>query len=584
MTSGTALTKKYWRLSAFNIVIALIIGVVAIVSAARFASDITEADLRAKANETLSVQAETLTGLLDKYRLLSVVLANRDDVANLLINPKNKNISLSAQKITSRAAAASGALDVVLASASGENIASGLTIATQPLETNLPIMVAALEGRLGRGVQVLGNNNRAYVFTSGVRLEEDYVGVIAVYVGLNELEANWSLSSMPIFATDERKIIVMSNKKEWLLREFDFISTSKNNQAYFEIEEEKKEYFDISRKLPLLDWELHVLVDIAPMKNASILWGGLAGFFVLLVAIGTQMLINRGQEVSRRERRDKATSLRLERIVRDRTGELVSSNASLASEVEERRQTEEQLRKTQNELVQTGKLAALGQMSTSLSHEYNQPLSATKSYADNALKYLKLNRIEEAAQNITRISGLADRMAEISKHLRNFARKPNSSFDSILLKPVIDETLELMSARIKSLGVDVEMDMVDKDILVRAGHVRLQQVMVNLISNALDAVSEVKNPLILIKVREEKLKVIIQVIDNGHGIEKDKVESIFDPFFTTKEVGKGLGLGLSISFNIIKDFGGRLFAHNIKSGGAEFSIILDQGKGDEKAS
>ncbi len=582
MTSGKAITKKYWRLSVFNIVISLIIGVGAIIFAARIAADATQADLRAKANETLAVQAETLTGLLDKYRLLSVVLANRDDVANLLVNPRDKKISLTAQKITSRAAAASGALDVVLTRASGENIASGLTIVTEPLETDLPIMIAALEGRLGRGVQVLGESNRAYVFTSGVRLEEDYVGVLAVYVSLNELEENWSLSSMPIFATDERKIIVMSNKKEWRLREFDFISSSKDKQAYFEIEEEKKEYFDISRKLPLLNWELHVLVDIAPIKNAMYLWGGLTGFLIFLAALGTQLLINRAHYVTRRERNDKATALRLERIVRDRTGELVKSNASLASEVDERRQAEDQLRKTQNELVQTGKLAALGQMSTSLSHEYNQPLSATKSYADNALKYLKLNRIDEAAQNIARISGLADRMAEISKHLRNFARKPNSSFGSVLIYPIIDEALEVLSARIKADAAVVEVNIEQEDIYAQAGHVRLQQVIVNLVVNALDVMSEQVEPKIVIDLFQEGQKVIIRISDNGIGIEEDILEDIFDPFFTTKEVGKGLGLGLSISFNIIKDFGGQLSVANGEKGGAEFTISLPLSKNTKK--
>ncbi len=568
MTSGTDLTKRYWRQTLLNIIVALVVGVLAIIFSSRFAGDITEADLRAKANETLSVQAETLTGLLDKYRLLSAVLANRDDVEKLLASSNDKDSLLASQKLTSRAAAASGALDVVLVKANGENIASGLNMVTGELDMSSSVMVAALQGRLGRGLQVLDGNNRAYVFASGIRLSERYVGAIAVYVGLEELEDNWSLSSMPIFATDERSMIVMSNHEKWRLKDFSLIKPNSS----------EGEFLDISRSLPLLNWQLHVLADVVPIKNAKLLWGGLAGFLVLLAAIGTQMLINRMHETSRRLRGDKATSLRLERIVRDRTHELVKSNASLALEVEERRQAEKQLRNTQNELIQTGKLAALGQMSTALSHEYNQPLSATKSYADNAIKYLKLQRYSEAADNITRISGLADRMADISKHLRNFARKPNTSFASVAITPIIEDALEVLSARVKSDGAIIDLNIEKGEIFVRAGHVRLQQVIVNLVLNALDVMSEMSEPRLSIELLQTSKQVMIKITDNGSGIKSENLNRIFDPFFTTKEVGKGLGLGLSISYNIIKDFGGELSAKNNQKGGAEFTILLEKGK------
>ena len=573
MSSGTALTKKYWRQTFLNIFVMLVIGFVVIIFTSSFAGDLTKKDLKDKAQETLAVQAETLTGVLDKYSLLSAVLANGDDVFTRLVAFEVKNTT-SLGQITSRAAAASGALDVVLARPNGEVISPGLGVVTGYLDIDASMMEAALEGRLGRGVEVLDENKRAYVFTSGIRLKEKYIGVVAVYVGLDELEDNWSLSSMPIFAISENGRIVMSNQSEWRLRDIEDVVSSHNKRRFFDVNGIKKEYIDISKKLSLLNWELHVLADVAPIRVAKILWGGLAGLFVFLIAIGIQTLINRLHDVLRRERSDKATSLRLERIVRDRTSELLKTNDFLASEVEERRQAEESLRKTQNELVQTGKLAALGQMSTALSHEYNQPLSATKSYADNAIKYLKRNRIKEATENIVRISGLADRMADISKTLRNFARKPNQSFGLVPLKAIIDETLEILSARIKADSAKVDVTFFDDEILVRAGHVRLQQVLVNLIINALDAMKGKNDKKILINISQIKKQVIIKVIDFGDGIKSENINNIFDPFFTTKEVGEGLGLGLSISFNIIKDFGGRLSVKNHEGGGAEFSILL----------
>ncbi len=279
------------------------------------------------------------------------------------------------------------------------------------------------------------------------------------------------------------------------------------------------------------------------------------------------MLLNRQREITTKARNDRATSLRLERTVRERTKELTKINIMLASEVEERKQAELQLRQAQNELIQTGKLAALGQMSASLSHEYNQPLSATKAYADNAIKYLELGRTTEVKNSISHISKLADRMGEISKHLRNFARKPNISFGAISINNVINDALEVMSGRIKSENALVEIDIGEEDIFVLAGNIRLQQVIVNIISNALDSMSDLSKPRINISISKAKGKISLHIRDYGRAIAKENPNLIFDPFFTTKEVGKGLGLGLSISYNIIKDFGGRLYARNYEHGG-----------------
>ena len=233
------------------------------------------------------------------------------------------------------------------------------------------------------------------------------------------------------------------------------------------------------------------------------------------------------------------------------------------------------MRKTQSDLVQAGKLAALGQMSAALSHEFNQPLAAVKTYADNAAILIERDRIAEARDNVTRISALTDRMASISRHLRNFARKPNEKLGSVDLAEVVADTAEIVAWRLKAADAMLKVDLGPVPLSVRGGAVRLQQVLVNIISNAADAVEGLDERTIELTARKKGGRVTISVRDHGPGVAPAIAERIFDPFFTTKGVGKGLGLGLSISYNIVKDFGGSVSASNHPDGGAVFAIELD---------
>ncbi|MEM1131032.1 MAG: ATP-binding protein, partial [Pseudomonadota bacterium] len=257
-----------------------------------------------------------------------------------------------------------------------------------------------------------------------------------------------------------------------------------------------------------------------------------------------------------------------------RTADLNDANRQLLAEVQERRMAETRLRETQTELIQAGKLAALGQMSAALSHEFNQPLAAVKSYSENAAAFLDRNKLPQARENMGRISDMADRMAEISRHLRNFARRPQEQVGAIPLNAALDDALALMESRLGRENATLIDDIPDGEVQVIGGRVRLQQVIVNLLSNALDAMADQAEKRIDLSVEEDAQEVRVVVRDRGPGLGPDVLEKAFDPFFTTKGPGKGLGLGLSISFNIIRDFGGRLEAANHPEGGAVFTIVL----------
>ncbi|WP_336812912.1 ATP-binding protein [Bosea sp. MMO-172] len=232
-------------------------------------------------------------------------------------------------------------------------------------------------------------------------------------------------------------------------------------------------------------------------------------------------------------------------------------------------------RQTRDDLIQAAKLAALGQMAAGLSHELNQPLAAIRSHAHNGALLLERGRPEEARKAIGRIQALTTRAADLIAHLRRFARKPGVVLNPVAVGDTIDTALSLFEPRFEAERVRLTRELPAGRLHVHAEEIRLEQVLVNLMANALDAVSGMEDATIAIGARRAGHKVEIWVADSGPGIDRAHLERIFDPFFTTKPVGSGLGLGLSLSYNIIKDLGGTLAVAETGPAGTRFLITLE---------
>ncbi|WP_233558129.1 ATP-binding protein [Alginatibacterium sediminis] len=250
------------------------------------------------------------------------------------------------------------------------------------------------------------------------------------------------------------------------------------------------------------------------------------------------------------------------------------TNMKLEAEVEERTLAESRLRITQNELVQAGKLAALGQLSVGFTHEINQPLTAVNSHIRSAQLWLEKGRSDKAALNIQKIEVLLEKVAAITRHLRAFARKSDGKIESVELNAIISDAIDLFDTRRNNVRINYSKH---ANYAVRANSIRLEQVLVNLISNALDAVENSPQPQISISIKESQSQVKISVLDNGLGIPEEDIPHLFDPFYTRKVSGKGLGLGLSIAYNIIKDFGGSIHVESLEHQGTEFIVTLQKG-------
>ncbi len=240
--------------------------------------------------------------------------------------------------------------------------------------------------------------------------------------------------------------------------------------------------------------------------------------------------------------------------------------------------TNQQLIATQNELIQAGKLAALGELSVGITHEISQPLTAINSHLRSASIWIQKENMDKAQTNLDKIGKLVDKTAIIIKHLKAFSRKSDGKLEPVDIDSVILEALALLETRIEMSDVVIEYTGRCHQFVL-ANAIRLEQVIVNVLSNALDAVEGQEEPDITILVESDTEHLYILVKDNGKGIISEALPYIFDPFYTQKTVGKGLGLGLSIAFNIMKDFDGSLSARSKPNQWTIFTIGLKKLKG-----
>lgn len=248
--------------------------------------------------------------------------------------------------------------------------------------------------------------------------------------------------------------------------------------------------------------------------------------------------------------------------------------AFAAFERQSRAALEEELKLRTAELVQAAKLATIGQMATGMVHEINQPLAAIRAFAGNALRFLELQRHDRVSANLNEIAGQADRLGEIARRLKGFARRPDGELATVALAPAVERVLAMVGSRLREQGVAVDVDLGANTVMVRAEQVRLEQVLLNLVANSLDAMARVEFGALSIRIHPGSRKTALVVADTGPGIAPELLPDLFEPFTTTKPAGEGLGLGLSIASAIVRDFGGNLSAVNRVEGGAAFTLEL----------
>ncbi|WP_198666212.1 ATP-binding protein [Tropicimonas sp. IMCC34043] len=568
-------------------------------------------ELVEKGNESLALSAEMVRSWLDRYRVLAPIYAHDPRLAAALWDPTDPDAIAALNSELEIWNAAAGTADTYVMDAAGTTIAaSNWSDPDSFVGQNFafrPYFEDAIGGQLGRFFGLgTTSGERGYYFAAPVRGEAGTLGVVAVKVPVTGMEQDLRLGTNQVFVSDRAGVVILSGNPvlrltalgeipngdrdrieqtrqfdltritpvpitaagSWLRGAHPVVSAPADRSG-----ERRGEFLHLTRPMLAEGWTLHMLVDIAPIRTQLTSAAFVAAAGVLTVAALLALLGQRRRRLMERLHDRERAQLLLERRVAERTADLSAANLRLLDEVAERKAAEASLRQAQAELVQAGKLAALGQMSAALSHEFNQPLTAVRTYSENAIAFIEAGSGDKARENLARVLRLTERMAQLSKHLIRFARRSDGKVDPVALSDAFAETLTLLQGRIERAEAEVAITGAE-GVRVLGGQVRLQHVFMNLVGNTLDAVPPDTRPRIDIAVTADGDRVSITFDDNGPGIPPDVLPRIFDPFFTTKDVGKGLGLGLSISFNIVTDFGGTMRAENRTEGGARFVIVL----------
>jgi two-component system C4-dicarboxylate transport sensor histidine kinase DctB len=554
---------------------------------------------------TLRLAVATLQGQLDRFERLPPLVAENGLIRRLAEAPDEPAHVAAANLYLRDLARQLAATDIYFMDARGlTRAASNFDTETSFVGGNFafrPYFTEAMAAGAGRYF-ALGTTSlkRGYYFGAPVRGPGGPLGVVVFKIDLDEIESSWQGGDYEVLVADPDGIVFLSSRADWRFRALRPLDPARlerlrETRRYVDrpldplpfseggtdpprltlaAAEGSRSFLALTEPMPAAGWEVTVLLPTLPVERQALT---VALAVVLALGLGTMavaVVLLRRARLRERLVLQQAAQAELEHRVAERTAELSALATRLEGEVAERRAAEEHLRQAQAGLVQAGKMAALGQMSAALSHEFNQPLAATRNFADNALVLLDRGRADEARGNIARILGMIDRMTAISRTLRSFARKPGQKLAAVDLAEAVAGATEIAGLALRTAGAELVVALPPGLPPVVAGPVRLQQVLVNLLTNAADAVEGAADRRIHLDAVATEGGVRITVRDHGPGVAPALAERIFDPFFSTKEVGKGLGLGLSISYNIVKDFGGTLSVAPAEGGGAVFTVDL----------
>ena len=538
--------------------------------------------LAERGESDLALAADRLTAQLQRYQELAVLMASHPALAGALDGTVP---TAEARILLQDAADKTTALNLSYADVRGNIVVTAFPEKASSMESR-PYFERALHGALGTYHGVDENGRRIFFFSSPSFGPDGRVsGVLTVSVDITTVEENWRGDGPAVFFVDEDGLVFITNRSELMFwhrkgQDKGLIPPTGPAPPFNSYERAGLELWSLDwgpylptrglhliKPLPVISMTAEAVIDEAPALQLASLQAAVVA--ALIFAFGVFLY----QATQRRRVLAEANAVLEERVAL-RTRALSETNVQLRREITERQDAEAALKQAQADLVQAGKLSALGQMSAGISHELNQPLMAIQQFSENGELFLERGKVETAADNLSKISALSKRMARIIRNLRAFARNENEPMGRVDILSVVEAALELTEPRLRQDRITLDWETPGGAIWVRGGEVRLGQVLVNLITNAADAMAESDPRVIKIRVTRGD-RVAISVADSGPGIHEP--EKIFDPFFTTKAVGssEGMGLGLSISYGLVQSFGGQIRGVNAPEGGAVFTVELD---------
>ena len=550
---------------------------------------LSEASLLARIASTgqgrLELYSSSLKETLNRYRPLPYLLARDSRIVDLLhgklqairVNPHLEDFGKSADGL------------IFILNQQGTTVATSNWRTQQSLMgvnfSFRPYFLDAKNGNPGGYYAVGIKTGQPGFFLSRPILDTGrFLGAVVVKIDLERLQQSWRESHETVIVSDVHGVLFLSSRPEWryhCLRDLPKATIDDLHRSQYPgkpltplqmgrnvaeagniLELDHNRFLEQSNQLLQYGWRIHYLSDLRPALlgfRLTLAMGAIlvAGLFLTLLYL--------------RERRQK-------KISRDQAREaeaIRALNERLRQEIEEHRETEAALRHTQRELIQAGKLAALGRMSAGITHELNQPVTAIRTFLASCRILLERNKLSQVEENLDQISQLTDRMATITSQLKIFARKEAVPRENLDLRDILLQVLLFCRPQLEEAGIQLLTEIPDPGkAMVRGNRLQLEQVIQNLLKNGMDACEQSSAPQIQISLTPKQNNILLTVHDNGSGFDDESIESLFEPFYTTKEVGKGLGLGLAICYGIVQEMDGNLSAHNHPEGGGVMTISL----------
>jgi two-component system C4-dicarboxylate transport sensor histidine kinase DctB len=579
----------------------LVVAVVAVTASGEVARRDARASAGRLATTASALHAAVLRSELERHRSLPMVLAQDPDVRRLLDRPAaesadrlNLKYEILAKEVR---AAAIYALD-----------ADGRTLAAS--NWRLPTSFVGSSYRFRPYYYEAMRNGQATFFALGTvsgrpglylsRRVDDRsgrpLGVIVAKVEFDTLEAQWRASGKPTYVTDADGVVVVTTVPEWRFRAAAPLSADQRRRlavtqtagaiaprslpfdategAMVRVSSEVPPdlYAVASDAIPDIGWRLTLLAPAGDAVSGAVAgarW--LAALSVALLAALTGILLRRRQRAGARAIEAAEARIELERQIGLRTSELRATNDLLNREIEERQRLESQRQDLQDELIQANKLATLGQIAAGVAHEINQPIAAIRTHADSASLQLQRDDNAAALRSLSNIDRLTERVGVITDELRAFSRKTRSEAVAVGVDGAIDGALLLVAGRLRENGIELERRRAPAGLAVLAERNRLEQVVLNILQNAVEALEGVPDPTLTLGVSVKGKQVTIHITDNGPGVAPAVQTRLFTPFTTSKR--DGMGLGLVISRDIVAAFGGELSLEPSPRG-ARFAIRL----------
>ncbi|WP_423186679.1 sensor histidine kinase [Alishewanella sp. d11] len=537
---------------------------------------------------------------LTRFSTLTDTLAQRPELQRLLQQPASLNKQQAVSQLLADFNLASGSASIYVMDPQGIVLASsnanqaidfmGYNFGFRPYFTET---ISANKSYVDYGLGWISRERGIYFAATVTDQQQQILGVLTIKLNIDQLElAYQSIANQSPFyfmLVDEEQTVIASNYEPWRLtwlgeqavsrsRHPGVILHSLNLQqdgALWQLLTEpvtqptnSKQFVVAIKENPVLPWQLVLLQPVKSLKVQA-LQQAISISLVFTVAV-LFFVFWRSRLLQQRQRALMFT--KLEQAVAERTESLQQSNQQLMHEIQQRNEAEQGLQQAQEQLLQAAKLATIGQLSASINHEINQPLTAMHSYLQNAQLLLQKARYSELADNLEKIRQMLLRLNHIVKQFKGFSRKAGNNPEPVKLSTLVQNALGILQPIIKQQQVQITL-LETSASSVKVDPLQLEQVLVNLLGNAIQATEQSQEPRLKIEISQTQTAALLQIHDNGPGIQPHVMEHLFEPFFTTKQ-GSGLGLGLSISRQIVQSYHGNLHIENHPAGGVIVTLTL----------